>query len=74
MEKVRDAGKFMIEIMPVMFIPAAVGVIDSWADIRSSLPAYLAAIVISTVVVMGVTGLVTQFIIRRKAAKEVSHD
>ena len=26
---VREAGKFLIDIMPVMFIPAAVGLLDS---------------------------------------------
>ena len=27
---VEDASMFLIEIMPVMFIPAAVGLLDSW--------------------------------------------
>lgn len=30
LESVRDAGKFLIEIMPVMFIPAGVGLMVSW--------------------------------------------
>ena len=29
-EKVQDAGKYLIEIMPIMFIPAAVGLMDAW--------------------------------------------
>ena len=29
LEKVESTGRFLIEIMPVMFIPAAVGLIDS---------------------------------------------
>lgn len=31
---VKDAGKFLIEIMPLMFIPAGVGLIDSWGVLK----------------------------------------
>ncbi len=66
LEKVKDAGKFLIETMPVMFIPAAVGLMDSWGVIKSSLVAYAITTVVSTVIVMGVSGLVTQAVIRKK--------
>ena len=32
LDTVEDAGKFMIEIMPVMFIPAGVGLMESWGQ------------------------------------------
>ena len=32
--QVKDAAFFLIEIMPVMFIPAAAGLIDSWGVLR----------------------------------------
>ena len=56
-------GKFLIEIMPAMFIPAAVGLMESWTIIKPSLVQYLVVIVISTIIVMAVSGLVTQKII-----------
>ena len=31
--EIRETSTFLIAIMPVMFIPAAVGLIDSWAAI-----------------------------------------
>ena len=31
---VKDAGKFLIEIMPVMFIPAGVGLMSSWGTLK----------------------------------------
>ena len=62
---VREAGSFLIAIMPVMFIPAAVGLIEQWEGIRSFLAAYLIVTVVSTVVVMAVSGRVTQAVIRR---------
>ena len=30
LESVRETGRFLIEIMPLMFIPAAAGLIESW--------------------------------------------
>lgn len=34
LEDVQDAGKFLIEIMPVMFIPAGVGLMESWGVLK----------------------------------------
>ncbi|MCD8083464.1 MAG: CidA/LrgA family protein [Clostridiales bacterium] len=63
---VEETGLFLIEIMPVMFIPAAVGLLDSWSILRSSLLQYLATALISTIVVMAVSGRVTQFVITKE--------
>jgi len=62
-EEVRETGIFLIEIMPIMFIPAAVGLMESWSVIRSSLLPYIVVIIVSTIIVMAVSGLVTQKII-----------
>ena len=35
LDDVKDVGKFLIEIMPLMFIPAGVGLITSWEQLRS---------------------------------------
>ena len=69
LEDVRDTALFLIEIMPLMFIPAATGLMTSWGIIRAKLFAYLAIAVITTVLVMVVSGRVTQFFLRR--GKEV---
>ncbi len=72
LSSVRESGKFLIDIMPVMFIPASVGLLDSWGVLK---PIWLPVAVItfvSTVVVMAVSGLVAQAVIRRgrKARKK----
>ena len=36
-EQVKDTAVFLIEIMPVMFIPAAVGLLDSWSVLRPTI-------------------------------------
>ncbi|MBR4039654.1 MAG: CidA/LrgA family protein [Clostridia bacterium] len=69
-ESVKDASAFLIEIMPVMFIPAAVGLMDSFSLLRGSLAAYVVILAVSTVSVMVVSGRVTQHVIRREREKE----
>ena len=69
LEAVKQTGNFLVEIMPLMFIPAATGLMTSWGIIRAKLFAYLAIAVITTVLVMVVSGRVTQFFLRR--GKEV---
>lgn len=62
-EQVEDTGKFLIEIMPVMFISPAVGLIDAWANIKANLLSYFAVTALTTVLVMSVSALTTQGVI-----------
>ncbi|MFQ7239004.1 MAG: CidA/LrgA family protein [Roseburia intestinalis] len=63
---VKDAGKFsVIEIMPLMFIPAGAGLIDAWDALRPICVQIVVIMVVSTIVVMIVSGHVTQFVMRR---------
>ena len=71
---VKETGAFLVEIMPVMFIPAAVGLIDSWEILRPSWIAYVSITVITTVIVMAAAGLVTQTIMRKKSKENKRHD
>ena len=61
---VKETSTFLIEIMPLMFIPAAVGLLTLWGVIKPLLLPYLIIIIISTAAVMIVAGHVTQLIIR----------
>lgn len=65
LDDVKETAAFLIEIMPVMFIPAAVGLMDSWDTIRPQLIPYIVITVVSLVVVMAVAGCVTQAVLRR---------
>ena len=58
--QVHEAARFLIEIMPLMFIPAGVGLIDSWGELRPILLPVIVLLLVSTVLVMGVSGQVTQ--------------
>ena len=70
LEKVRETGNFLVEIMPIMFIPAAVGLLDSWEIIRPSCIQYIVITVVSTVAVMAASGRLTQRIIWQATKKE----
>ncbi len=72
-EQVREAADFLIEIMPVMFIPAAAGLLDAWPALQAIWIPVILITVITTVLVMAVTGRVTQHMIRRKDRKEHDH-
>ena len=63
-EQVRQAALFLIEIMPVMFIPAAVGLTEAWSSLAPVLLPVAVTTLFTTVLVMAVTGSVTQFVIR----------
>lgn len=62
-EQVNDVSTFLLDVMPVMFIPASVGLMESWHVMQSILiPASILCIV-GTLIVMVVSGRVTQRII-----------
>lgn len=64
LDQVERASDFLIEIMPVMFVPAAVGLTESWEQLRGVLVPVLVIMVLTTVLVMVVTGHVTQFVMK----------
>ena len=67
--QVHEAARFLIEIMPLMFIPAAVGLLESWPVLKPMCGPIVAITVLSTVTVMAVAGLSTQHVIRRARKK-----
>ena len=74
LSEVEETGRFLIEIMPLMFIPAAVGLLEAWNIIHSVWIQYLIVTAVSTVSVMAVSGRATQYMIRRSAAKAKETD
>ena len=70
LDQVKDAGKFLIEIMPVMFIPAGVGLMSSWNVLKPVLVPVSVITVITIITVMGATGIVSQIVICKDKSKE----
>ncbi len=67
---VKEVSSFLIEIMPILFIPAAAGLIDSWQVIKSAWLSYTVITVVSTVAVMAVSGRVVQAVMRMGKKRE----
>ena len=66
---VKETSSFLLEIMPILFIPATVGLMDAWGVLREIIIPVLIACIIGTIIVMVVTGHVTQAIIRNTHKK-----
>ncbi len=66
---VKDVSAFLIEAMPIMFIPAAVGLMDSWQTLKTALIPYAIITFVTTCAVMAVSGIVVQVGMRRDPAK-----
>ncbi len=55
--QVRETAGFLIEIMPVMFIPAAAGLLNAWGVLKPVFVPVAVITAVTTVFVMAVTGL-----------------
>ena len=66
LDAVENTANFLIEIMPVLFIPAAAGLIVSWKELEAMLIPALIITVISTFLVILVTGKVTDLLISKR--------
>lgn len=65
LDRVEGAGSFLLDIMPVLFVPAAVGLITTWADLEAMLLPVIVIIVVTTFIAMGVTGWTAQLAMKK---------
>lgn len=70
LHSVKETGKFLIEIMPVMFIPAGVGLMSSWSVLKPLLVPVSIITIVSLLTVMIVGGHCTQLVIRHSERQE----
>lgn len=66
LEQVEHAGGFLLEIMPVLFVPASVGLMESYGEMQEILIPIVVISLVSTVIVMAVTGKTAEWMMRRK--------
>lgn len=71
---IKDASRFLIEIMTLTFIPAAVGLMDSGSLIAGKVWQYLFITFATTILVMAVSGRVTQRVIRMRKKGGEEHE
>ena len=59
-DSIRPVSTFLIDAMPLMFVPATVGLMQSWGVLKPALLPFILAVTVLTAVVMGVTALIVQ--------------
>lgn len=65
LEQVEGTGGFLLEIMPVLFVPASVGLIVAWGKLQEMMLPFLVITVVTTFLVMGATGWVAQLTMKK---------
>ena len=73
LEDVKEVGTYLTGIFPLLFVPAAAGVMELWAEMGEMLLPILIAIIPVTVLVMVSAGKTTQALSGRKN-KEADND
>ena len=58
---VEVTGNLLLDLMPVMFIPAAVGIIDKIEELKAVIITF-----VTTFIVMSITGVTAEWIIKRQ--------
>lgn len=66
LEAVKQTADFLIDIMPVVFIPASVGLIAYWEQLQPFLVPVIVITVVSTILVMVATGKTADVILKTK--------
>jgi len=69
LDQVKETGEFLIEIMPLMFIPPSVGLMASWGQFKEMLIPLVVISIVSTIVVMVSTGKMSDFLLSRRGEK-----
>lgn len=64
--QVKESSDFFISIMPVLYVPVCVRILEYWGVISSNLVAILTVTIVSTYLVFAVSGLVTQWLLNKK--------
>lgn len=72
LNQVEKAADFFLTIMPVLFVPPAVGLMTKWPVLKDSLAGLLITCLLSTIVVMAVTGIIAQKLMMHQKNKNDS--
>ena len=72
LDEVKETAEFFVSVLPIMFVAPSVGLLSAWPHLKSILLPFCVIAVLSTFIVMIVTGRISQFVIRmsKKGGKE----
>ncbi len=64
LEQIEEAGEYLLSIMLIFFVPTAVGIMETFFEYQNSMLQIILIIILSTIIVLSVTGLVSQFVVK----------
>ena len=68
-EQVKEVGGFLSSILPILFVPPVVGILENWAQIKGAVAAIFLLSLITTGTTFLISGRVAQHI-RKKEGKD----
>lgn len=68
-EAISDVGGFLVSILPVLFVAPLASLMDYWGAIKDDLLPIFLIIFASTVIVFGLSGWVTQLLMKKGGKK-----
>lgn len=69
-EKIENLANFFLNHLAFFFIPACVGLMTSFASLKGSIFKIVLLCILTTIIVIAVTGITVQFICNRKSMEE----
>ena len=73
-DAIRETSAFLLEIMPMLFVPAGVGLLEKWDVLRPVWLPFVVIVVVSTFAVFAAAGRVTQRVMRLRQREEARKD
>jgi len=70
LEWIEKTADFLLSIMTIMFLPAIVGLIPAWGEVKQMVLPAMVIIFVVTMIVMCITGKLADAMIERKRRKD----
>ncbi len=64
LEQIEETGEYLLSIMLIFFVPAAVGIMNTFFAYQNAMLKIIFIVILSTIVVLSVTGLISQLVIK----------
>ena len=71
LDQIKDVSSFLLNIMPVLYIPALVGLMNAWPSLKSIWLPFVIINLLTTLIVMVVSGHATQILMHTKEKHHV---
>lgn len=70
LEKIESLGSTMVGLLPLLFVPPVVNLLGCWEVVRQNLIAIMGIIFVSTVLIFGISGRLSQLVIDRRGEQD----